>query len=109
MRSRPREAPPSNTTIFPWAMICATASVFDPTGAHVGGVDSLYTAGDLAAAMAVNLYIRVFSANVYHDAVTPFFQTILNFGYMPLDDPQARQNFDAMIGQYSSRSCAPDQ
>jgi carboxypeptidase C (cathepsin A) len=64
----------------------------DPTGAHVGGIDSLYTAGDLAAAMALNPYLKVFSANGYYDAVTPFFQTILNFEKMPLEDPQARQN-----------------
>jgi carboxypeptidase C (cathepsin A) len=63
----------------------------DPTGAHVGG-DSLYTAGDLAAAMALNPYLKVFSANGYYDAVTSFFQTILNFDNMPLEDPQARQN-----------------
>ena len=30
----------------------------DPTGAHVGGDNSLYTAGDLAAAMALNPYLR---------------------------------------------------
>jgi carboxypeptidase C (cathepsin A) len=64
----------------------------DPTGEHVGGIDSLYTAGDLAAAMALNPYLKVFSANGYYDAVTPFFQTILNFENMPLEDPQARQN-----------------
>jgi carboxypeptidase C (cathepsin A) len=64
----------------------------DPTGAHVGGINSLYTAGDLAAAMALNPYLRVFSANGYYDAVTPFFQTILNFENMPLEDPQTRQN-----------------
>lgn len=55
----------------------------DPTGAQRGGVESLYTAGDLAAAMALNPYLRVFSANGYYDAVTPFFQTILNFQNMP--------------------------
>ncbi|WER48899.1 peptidase S1 [Cupriavidus sp. WKF15] len=55
----------------------------DPTGAQRGGVEDLYTAGDLAAAMALNPYLRVFSANGYYDAVTPFFQTILNFQNMP--------------------------
>jgi len=64
----------------------------DPTGAQKGGNDSLYTAGDLAAAMALNPYLKVFSANGYYDAVTPFFQTILNFEDMPLDDPRARKN-----------------
>jgi carboxypeptidase C (cathepsin A) len=64
----------------------------DPTGAHVGGDNSLYTAGDLAAAMALNPYLKVFSANGYYDAITPFFQTILNFENMPLEDPRGRQN-----------------
>ena len=64
----------------------------DPTGAQKGGVDSLYTAGDLAAAMALNPYLKVFSANGYYDAVTPFFQTILNFKNMPLKSLHARSN-----------------
>jgi len=64
----------------------------DPTGAQTGGIDRLYTAGDLAAAMALNPYLKVFSANGYYDAVTPFFQTILNFENMPLSDPHARNN-----------------
>src|SRR5262249_9519262 len=55
----------------------------DPTGAQRGRVDNLYTAGDLAAAMELNPYLKVFSANGYYDAVTPFFQTILNFESMP--------------------------
>jgi carboxypeptidase C (cathepsin A) len=63
----------------------------DPTGAQKGG-DGLYTAGDLAAAMALNPYLKVFSANGYYDAVTPFFQTILNFENMPLLDQDARNN-----------------
>jgi carboxypeptidase C (cathepsin A) len=64
----------------------------DPTGAQKGGAASLYTAGDLAAAMALNPYLKVFSANGYFDAVTPFFQTIMNFENMPLNSPQARRN-----------------
>ena len=64
----------------------------DPAGVHVGCGNSLYTAGDLAAAMALNPYLKVFSANGYYDAVTPFFQTILNFENMPLEEPQARRN-----------------
>lgn len=67
-------------------------SHIDPTGAQKGGADSLYTAGDLAAAMALNPYLKVFSANGYYDAVTPFFQTILNFENMPLKEPSARAN-----------------
>jgi carboxypeptidase C (cathepsin A) len=61
----------------------------DPTGAQKGGADSLYTAGDLAAAMSLNPYLRVFSANGYYDAVTPFFQSILNFENMPSGRPHA--------------------
>jgi carboxypeptidase C (cathepsin A) len=61
-------------------------SHIDPTGAQRGGPNTLYTAGDLAA-MAVNPYLRVFSANGYFDAVTPFFQTIRNFDDMPVSSP----------------------
>jgi carboxypeptidase C (cathepsin A) len=64
----------------------------DPTGAQKGGEVSLYTAGDLAAAMALNPYLKVLSANGYYDAVTPFYQTILNFENMPLVDSDARHN-----------------
>lgn len=64
----------------------------DPTGAQVGGANFLYTAGDLAAAMALNPYLKVFSANGYYDAATPFFQTILNFANMPLAAPIAEAN-----------------
>jgi len=64
----------------------------DPTGAQKGGQASLYTAGDLAASMALNPYLKVFSANGYYDAVTPFFQTILTFENMPLVDAHARRN-----------------
>jgi carboxypeptidase C (cathepsin A) len=74
-------------------------SHIDPTGAQKGG-DGLYTAGDLAAAMALNPYLKVFSANGYYDAVTPFFQTILNFENMPLVDQHARDNMT--IGNYPS-------
>jgi len=42
--------------------------------------------------MALNPYLKVFSANGYYDAVTPFFQTILNFDNMPLLDSDARRN-----------------
>jgi carboxypeptidase C (cathepsin A) len=64
----------------------------DPTGAQKGGEATLYTAGDLAAAMALNPYLKVFSANGYYDAVTPFFQTILNLQSMPLVDSHAKGN-----------------
>jgi len=56
----------------------------DPTGAEKGGKAALYTAGDLAAAMSLNQYLRVFSANGYYDAVTPFFQAELNLEKMLL-------------------------
>jgi carboxypeptidase C (cathepsin A) len=58
-------------------------SHIDPTGAQKGG-ETLYTAGDLAASMALNPYLKVFSANGYYDAVTPFFQTLLTFESMPV-------------------------
>jgi carboxypeptidase C (cathepsin A) len=67
-------------------------SHIDPTGAQKGGATSLYTAGDIAAAMELNPYLKVFSANGYYDAVTPFFQTISDFENMPLGNPQARNN-----------------
>ncbi|MFZ3295980.1 MAG: peptidase S1 [Mycobacterium sp.] len=64
----------------------------DPTGAEKGGRNSLYTAGDLAASMALNPYLKVFVANGYYDAVTPFFQTVLDLEEMPLVTPQLRDN-----------------
>jgi len=64
----------------------------DPTGAQQGGEATLYTAGDLAPSMALNPYLKVFSANGYYDAVTPFFQTILNFQRIPLVDSHAKNN-----------------
>ncbi|KVC55177.1 peptidase S1 [Burkholderia ubonensis] len=67
-------------------------SHIDPTGAERGGSGSLYTAGDLAAAMSVNPYLRVFSANGYYDSVTPFFQTLITFQDMPLANAQIDSN-----------------
>ncbi|MGO9741722.1 MAG: S10 family serine carboxypeptidase-like protein [Roseiarcus sp.] len=72
-------------------------SHIDPTGAQKGGKDAsgnpiVYTAGDLAAAMAANPDLKVFSANGYFDGVTPFFQTKLTLDAMPLVDPHARAN-----------------
>ena len=64
----------------------------DPLGTRRTGAGSLYTAGDLAAAMAVNPYLRVFSANGYYDAVTPYFQTLLDLQSMPLDGAQFLTN-----------------
>jgi carboxypeptidase C (cathepsin A) len=64
----------------------------DPTGAQKGGAATLYTAGDLAAAMALNPYLKVFCAGGYYDAVTAYFQTILTFEGMPLKNPRARKN-----------------
>jgi len=60
----------------------------DPTGAQQG-LDSkgniiLYTAGDLAATMSLNVDLKVFSANGYYDSVTPFHQTVLDLQNMPL-------------------------
>ena len=64
----------------------------DPTGAQKGGPGTLYTAGDLAAAMSINPYLRVFSANGYYDAVTPFFQTFITFQTMPVGSEQIDHN-----------------
>jgi carboxypeptidase C (cathepsin A) len=56
----------------------------DPTGAQKGGQATLYTAGDLAASVELNPYLKVFCAGGYYDAVTPFFQTVLDLENMPL-------------------------
>jgi carboxypeptidase C (cathepsin A) len=65
----------------------------DPTGADKGGdFFSLYTAGDLAASMEINPYLKVFCANGYYDAVTPFFQTELDLEKIPIGDPESRRN-----------------
>lgn len=71
----------------------------DPTGAQKG-VDSkgniiLYTAGDLAAVMALNVDLKVLSANGMYDFVTPFYQTVLDLQQMPLIDKTVRQNLSA--------------
>ncbi len=63
----------------------------DPTGAAKGGPNTLYTAGDLAATMTLNPDLKVFSANGYFDAVTPFFQTELTLAQMPVD-PSLQSN-----------------
>ena len=63
----------------------------DPTGAQVGG-PTLYTAGDLAASMELNPYLKVFCANGYYDAVTPFLQTQRDLLAMPLGDPATYKN-----------------
>jgi len=71
----------------------------DPTGAHKPSVNpstpgpgliTLYTAGDLAASMEINPYLKVFCANGYYDAVTPFLQTKLDIEHMPLGSAENR-------------------
>jgi len=64
----------------------------DPTGAERGGPGTLYTAGDLAASMEINPCLKVFCANGYYDAVTPFFQTQLDLENMPIGDPKSLKN-----------------
>jgi len=64
----------------------------DPTGAERGGPATLYTAGDLAASMEINPSLKVFCANGYYDAVTPFFQTKLDLDNMPIGDPKSLKN-----------------
>jgi carboxypeptidase C (cathepsin A) len=64
----------------------------DPTGAQKGGPGSLYTAGDLAASMELNPYLRVFVASGYFDSVTPFFQTVRDLERMPIGRREVRAN-----------------
>ncbi|MEM5344166.1 S10 family peptidase [Paraburkholderia azotifigens] len=71
----------------------------DPTGEQKG-VDSkgniiLYTAGDLAAVMALNVDLKVLSANGFYDFVTPFYQTVIDLQQMPLLSQQVRDNLAA--------------
>ncbi len=61
-------------------------------GKDVNGNIVLYTAGDLAASMALNPNLKVFAANGYYDSVTPFFQTELTLAAMPLANAAARAN-----------------
>lgn len=71
----------------------------DPTGAQKGldaqGNIVLYTAGDLAAVMALNVDLKVLSANGFYDFVTPFYQTVIDLQQMPLVSDQIRQNLSA--------------
>jgi carboxypeptidase C (cathepsin A) len=71
----------------------------DPTGAQKGkdadGNIVLYTAGDLAAVMALNVDLKVLSANGYFDSVTPFSQTMTDLRNMPLTDTTVRKNLSA--------------
>lgn len=71
----------------------------DPTGAQKGIDDKgnvvLYTAGDLAAVMALNVDLKVLSANGVYDFVTPFYQTVIDLQVMPLVDKQVRENLSA--------------
>ncbi|WP_158905394.1 S10 family peptidase [Burkholderia sp. L27(2015)] len=74
-------------------------SHIDPTGAQKG-LDSngnviLYTAGDLAATMSLNIDLKVLSANGFYDFVTPFYQTVMDLQRMPLIDAAVRQNLSA--------------
>jgi carboxypeptidase C (cathepsin A) len=68
----------------------------DPTGAQKGIDDKgnviLYTAGDLAAVMSLNVDLKVLSANGYYDSVTPFFQTAMDLRDMPLKNAAVRGN-----------------
>jgi carboxypeptidase C (cathepsin A) len=78
----------------------------DPTGAQKGGTDAngfqiLYTAGDLAATMALNVNLKVLSLNGYFDSVTPFYQTTLDLENMPLLDAEVR-NKNLTIKNYPS-------
>jgi carboxypeptidase C (cathepsin A) len=74
-------------------------SHIDPSGAQKGldaqGNVVLYTAGDLAAVMALNVDLKVLSANGYYDSVTPFYQSVMDLQKMPLIDAGVRQNLSA--------------
>ena len=71
----------------------------DPTGAQKGkdaqGNIILDTAGDLAAVMALNIDLKVLSANGFYDFVTPFYQTVLDLQQMPLIEQTVRNNLSA--------------
>ncbi|MEX3960000.1 S10 family peptidase [Trinickia sp. EG282A] len=71
----------------------------DPTGAQKGIDDKgnviLYTAGDLAAVMALNIDLKVLSANGLYDFVTPFYQTVIDLQRMPLVEHKVRENLSA--------------
>jgi carboxypeptidase C (cathepsin A) len=71
------------------------------TGAQTKTQSTLYTAGDLAASMELNPYLKVFCANGYYDAVTPFFQTMLDLEKMPLGNPKSR---DKILGNLVFRT-----
>lgn len=68
----------------------------DPAGVQKGldakGNVVLYTAGDLAATMSLNVDLKVLSANGYYDFVTPFFQTETDLQDMPLANEAIRKN-----------------
>jgi carboxypeptidase C (cathepsin A) len=73
----------------------------DPTGRQKGGdFLSLYTVGDLAASMELNPDLKVFIASGYYDAVTSFFQTVLDLESMPIGNPKSRDNL--VFGNYES-------
>ena len=71
-------------------------SHIDPTGAEKGklgdGTTVLYTAGDLAATMVVNTFMKVLALSGYYDSVTPFHQTMLDLENMPLKDSTVKAN-----------------
>ena len=63
---------------------------------------TLYTAGDLAASMELNPYLKVFCANGYYDAVTPFFQTKLDLENMPLGDQKTKEGRESSAKHYNT-------
>lgn len=78
----------------------------DPTGAQKGSkninvMQRLYTAGDLAATMAVNVNLKVLSLNGYFDSVTPFYQTAVDLENMPLLNGDIRKR-NLLIRNYPS-------
>jgi len=45
--------------------------------------------------MALNVDLKVLSANGLYDFVTPFYQTVIDLQQMPLEDQKVRQNLSA--------------
>jgi carboxypeptidase C (cathepsin A) len=76
----------------------------DPTGKKQKGWQELHTTGDLAASMELNPYLKVFSANGYYDARTPFFQTKLDLENLPLGNKNNRDKLPPNLVFHTYRS-----
>jgi carboxypeptidase C (cathepsin A) len=89
------------TTLDGWSLNVAAATdlgtpaflvtLLKDRGLALGAYDGR-AAGDLAATMSLNVDLKVLSANGYYDSVTPFHQTTLDLGAMPVTDAGIRNN-----------------